>query len=175
MTLWTSAHQAYLSFTISQSLLKLMSLELVMPSNHLILWHSLLLLPSVFPSIRFFPTSRLFASGGQSIGASVTLMCSDGWKAQIPGLAKPYLHLFIWLHQVLVAALRSFIASYGIFHCGARSLWLWRVESVVVALGLSCSKACEILVPPQNIEPASPTLQGAFLTTESPGTSWHYF
>ena len=152
-----------------------MSIELLMPSNHLIPSCPLLLLPLVFPSIRFFPMSLLFASGGQSIGASVTLMCSDSWKPQIPERAKNYLHLFIWPHQVLVSALRLFIASYGIFHCGAWSLWLWRVESVVAALGLSCSKACEILVPPQSIEPASPTLQGAFLTTEPPGKSWHYF
>ena len=51
---WTAAHQASLSFTIFQSLLKLMSIELVMPSNHLILCHSLLLLPSIFPRIRVF-------------------------------------------------------------------------------------------------------------------------
>ena len=50
------ATQASLSFTISQSLFKLMSLELVMPSNHLIICHPLLLLPSVFPSIRIFST-----------------------------------------------------------------------------------------------------------------------
>ena len=53
-TPWTSACQAYLSFTISQSLLKLMSIELVMPSNLLILCHPLLLLPSILPSIRVF-------------------------------------------------------------------------------------------------------------------------
>ena len=53
-TLWTAAHQASLSFTISQSLLKLMSIELVMPSNHLSLCCPLLLLPSIFPSIRAF-------------------------------------------------------------------------------------------------------------------------
>ena len=51
---WTVAHQASLSFIISQSLLKLMSIQSVMPSNHLILCHPLLLLPSVFPSIRVF-------------------------------------------------------------------------------------------------------------------------
>ena len=52
---WTAARQASLSFTISQSLLKLMSIELVMTSNHLIiLCHTLLLLPSNFPSIRVF-------------------------------------------------------------------------------------------------------------------------
>ena len=54
-TPWTAAHQASLSITNSHSLLKLMSIESVMPSNHLILGHSLLLLPSIFPSIRIFP------------------------------------------------------------------------------------------------------------------------
>ena len=53
-TPWTAAHQASLSTTNSHSLLKLMSIELMMPSNHLILCHLLLLLPSVFPSIRVF-------------------------------------------------------------------------------------------------------------------------
>ena len=52
MTPWIAAHQASLSFTISQSLLKLTSIELVMPSNHLILCPPLLLLPSIVPSIR---------------------------------------------------------------------------------------------------------------------------
>ena len=54
VTPWTAARQASLSFTISQSLLKLMSIESVMPSNHLILYHPLLLPPSIFPSIRVF-------------------------------------------------------------------------------------------------------------------------
>ena len=53
-SLWPAAHQASLSLTISQSLLKLMSIESVMLSNHLILCHPLLLLPSIFPSIRVF-------------------------------------------------------------------------------------------------------------------------
>ena len=53
-TPWTPAHQAFLSITNSQSLLKLMSIQSVMPSNHLILCHPLLLLPSIFPSIRVF-------------------------------------------------------------------------------------------------------------------------
>ena len=53
-TAWTAACQASLSITNSRSLLKLMSIELVMPSHHLILCHPLLLLPSIFPSIRVF-------------------------------------------------------------------------------------------------------------------------
>ena len=71
MTPWTAARLASLSIINSQNLLKLMSIESVMPSNHLIC-HLLLLLPSVFPSIRSYPMNQLFASGGQSIGASVS-------------------------------------------------------------------------------------------------------
>ena len=54
VTPWTAAHQASLSITNSWSLPKLMSIELVIPSNHLILCHPLILLPSIFPSIRVF-------------------------------------------------------------------------------------------------------------------------
>ena len=54
VTPWTAAHQASLSITNSQSLLKLMSIVSMMPSNHLILCHSLLLLPPMPPSIRVF-------------------------------------------------------------------------------------------------------------------------
>ena len=54
VTPWTAAHQASLSITNSRSLLKLMSIESVMPSNHLILFHPLLFLPSIFSSIRDF-------------------------------------------------------------------------------------------------------------------------
>ena len=66
----TAACQASLSIIDSWSLLKLMSIESVMPSNHLILCRLLLLLPSVFPSSRVFFQSQLFASGSQSIRAS---------------------------------------------------------------------------------------------------------
>ena len=60
----------FLSFTISKSLLKLMSIELMMPSNHLILCCPLSSCPQSFPSSRAFPISQLFASGGQTIGVS---------------------------------------------------------------------------------------------------------
>ena len=71
VTPWTVAHQTSLFFTISWSLLKLMSIESMMLSNHLFLCCPLLL-PSIFPSIRVFSVSWLFASGGQSIGASAS-------------------------------------------------------------------------------------------------------
>ena len=69
-TPWTVAHQAFLSIANSWSLLKLMSIESVMSSNHLILCHPILLLPSIFPGIRVFSSK----SGGQSIGASALVL-----------------------------------------------------------------------------------------------------
>ena len=59
MTPWTTACQASLSFTTSQSLLKLMFIESAMPCNHLALCHPLLLLPSIFPNIRVFSSESL--------------------------------------------------------------------------------------------------------------------
>ena len=66
---WTEAHQTSLSFTISRSLLKLMSTESVMPSNHLILCHPLLLPPSIFPSIMVFSSESALCFRGPNIGA----------------------------------------------------------------------------------------------------------
>ena len=72
VTQWTAARQASLSITNTWSIPKPMSIELVMPWNHFILCRPLLLLPSIFPSIRVFPMSQLFASGGQRIGVSAS-------------------------------------------------------------------------------------------------------
>ena len=76
VTLWTAARQASLSITNSRSSPKLTSMESVMPSNHLILCRSLLLPPSIFPSIRgnirdSFQMSQFFTSDGQSIGVQL--------------------------------------------------------------------------------------------------------
>ena len=92
------------------SMLKLMFIELVMPSKHLILCHSLLLLPSIFPSIRVFPVNQLFASGGQSIGASASVLPMDiqGWfplglNGLVSLLSKALSRVFpsttVWKHQ----------------------------------------------------------------------------
>ena len=86
VTPWTAAHHASLSITNCQSLFKLMSIESVVPSNHLILCCPLLLLSSISPSIRVFffsPMNQFFRWGGQSIGASalasVLPMNIQGW------------------------------------------------------------------------------------------------
>ena len=78
-----AASQASLPFTVSWSLLKLMSIEFLMLSNHLMLCHSFILLPSIFLSIRVFPMISFFTSGTQNIGASASLivfpMNIEGW------------------------------------------------------------------------------------------------
>ena len=71
-TTWTAVRKAFLSFINSWSLPKLVSIESVMPSNHIIHCCPLILLISIFPSIRVFTISQFFASGGQSIGASAS-------------------------------------------------------------------------------------------------------
>ena len=80
---WTAACQISLSITNSQSLLKLMSIESVMSSNHLILYCPLLFLPSVFLSIRVF-SSQFFASGGQNTGSfSISISPSNEYSGLI--------------------------------------------------------------------------------------------
>ena len=74
---WTEACQASLPFTISQSLLKLISTESVMPCNPLILYHPFFSCLHSFPASGSFPMSWLFTSGGQSIGASA-------WESVLP-------------------------------------------------------------------------------------------
>ena len=112
VTTWTAACQASLSITNSQSLLKLMSIESVMPSNHLILCHPLLILPSIFPSIGvlLFLMSQFLASGGQNIGASasVLLMNIQDWfplgltgliSVLFKGLSRVFSSITIQKHQ----------------------------------------------------------------------------
>ena len=74
VTPWSAKHQAFLSFTISRSLFKFMSIELVMLSNHLILSALFSVCFQSFPASGFFPMSRLFASDGHSIGALATVL-----------------------------------------------------------------------------------------------------
>ena len=116
---WTAAYQASLSFPISRSLLKLMPIELMMPSNHFVLCCPLLLLSSIFPSIRVF-MSQLFPSGGQSTGASASAsvhpMNIQGWFPlgltdliflQSKGLSRVFSNTTVQKHQFFGAQLSS--------------------------------------------------------------------
>ena len=118
LTPWSAAHQASLSITNSWSLDKLMSIESVMPSNHLILCHPLLLLPSIFPRIKVFPISQSFTSGGQSIRvsalASVLPMNIQDWfplgmtgwiSLQSKGLSRVFSNTTAQKHQFFCAQL----------------------------------------------------------------------
>ena len=118
VTPWTAAHQASLSITNSWSLLKLMPVKLVMPSNHLILCHPLLLLPSIFPSIRVFSNGPFFASSCQSIAvsasASVLPMNIQDWfplgwtgwiSLQSKGLSRVFSDTTLQKHQIFGAQL----------------------------------------------------------------------
>ena len=98
LTSWTAASQSSLSITNCQSLLKLMSNESVMPSNHLIFSHPLLL-PSIFPSIRVFSNESV-----------LPIRWPKDWSFSIspPNI---FLKIFIWLCWVLVAAHQIFSCS----------------------------------------------------------------
>ena len=108
---WTPARQAFLFITNFWSLPKLMSIKSVMPSNHLILC-PLLLLPSIFPSIRVFSNELAITSGGQSIGASASAPVlpdvqdsfSLGWTGlislQSKGLLRVFSNTAIQKHQL---------------------------------------------------------------------------
>ena len=118
----TAACQASLSITNSQSLLKLTSIELVMPSNDLILCRPLLLLPSISPSIKVFPVSQFFTSGGQSWSSSFGISPSSersglisfrmGW---LQPSAKTCASLFVHpsLNHMYTASLRKGVPGFG--------------------------------------------------------------
>ena len=111
-TPWTTACQASLSIINSQSLPKLMSIELVMPSNHLILCYPLLLLPSILPSIRVFSNESALRIRCQSIGvsASTSVLSKNtqdwsplGWTGwislQSKGLSRVFSNTTVQKHQ----------------------------------------------------------------------------
>ena len=90
-TPWTEARQASLSITNSRSLLKLMSKQLVMPSNHLILCRPLLLLPSIFPSIRVFSKESvriMWPKDWSFSNLKNIVKDSEAWHAPIHGVTK---------------------------------------------------------------------------------------
>ena len=119
-TPWIAACQASLSITKSRSSLKFRSIESVMPSSHLILGRSLLLLPLSLPASGSFPVSQLFTWGGQSIGVSASALVlpmitqygsplgGTGWiSLQSKGLSRVFSNTTIQKHQLFSAQLSS--------------------------------------------------------------------
>ena len=114
MTAWTATRLASLYFTISRSLLKLMSIESNMPSNHLILCHPLHSGPQSFAASGSFTISWLFSTSGQSIGASASVfpMNTQGWFLSrltglfcllSKGLSRVFSSTTVWKHQFFSA------------------------------------------------------------------------
>ena len=114
VTPWTAARQASLSITDSWSLIKFMSIESVMPSNHLILCHPLLLLPSIFPSIRVFSNESAFLIRWPkywSFASTLVLPMNiqdwfplgwTGWiSLQSRGLSRVFSNTTVQKHQIL--------------------------------------------------------------------------
>ena len=117
-TPWTAARQASLSITNSRSLLKLMSIESVMPSNHLNLCHPLLLLPSVFPSIRVFSNESVlcirwpkywsfsFSISPSNESSGLISLGWTGWiSLQSKGLSRVFSNTTVQKHQFFSAQL----------------------------------------------------------------------
>ena len=125
VTPWTSVPQASLSITNSRSLLKIMSIDLVMPSNHLILCHPFSFCLQSLLASGSFPMSQLFAWGGQNIGvsasASVPPMNTKDWSPlgwtgwitlQSKGLARVFSNTTVQKHQFFSTQLSSLSNSH---------------------------------------------------------------
>ena len=125
MTPWTAAHQAFLSITNSQSLLKLISIESVMPSIHLIFVIPFSSCLQSFPSSGSFQMSQLFTSGGQSIGvsasASILPMNTQDFRMDwldllaVQGTLKNLLLIFQFSSVQSISRVRLFV-THGLQH-----------------------------------------------------------
>ena len=123
-TPWTAAHQASLSITNSRSLAKLTSIELVMPSNHLILCHPHLLLPSIFPSVRIFSRkSVLHIRWPKYLSFSFSISSSNKYSGLI-SFRIDQLHLL-----AVQVTLNSFLQ-----HHTSKASILWQVAFFIVQL-----------------------------------------
>ena len=142
-TPWTTAHQASLSFTNSWSLLTLISIESVMPSNHLILCHPLLLLPSISPSIRVFSNESVLCIGWPkfwSFSLSISMNIQDWFplgltvwiSLQSKGFSRVLSNTTIQKHQFLMLSFLYSLTLISIYdYCKNKNkkkqLWLYGV------------------------------------------------
>ena len=133
-TPWTAARQASLSITNSQSLLKLMSIESVMPSNHLILCHPLLLLPSIFPNIRIFSNESVLPIMWPKYWSFSFSVSPSSEYSGLISFRKSY--AYILFNKMISAMCFSRTISLGLVHLGlfTKSVnifdlrqWFWKV------------------------------------------------
>ena len=117
-TPWTAARQASLSITNSWSLLKLMSIESVMPSNHLILCHPLLLLSSVFPSIRIFSNESVLHIRWPKYRSSSSSNCPSNEHSRLVSFRMDWLDIFA-VQGTLKSLLQHHSSKASILQCSA--------------------------------------------------------
>ena len=118
MTPCTAARQASLSITNSQSLLKLMSIEWVMPSNHLILCHPLLLLPSIFPSIRVFSNESVLHIRGPKYWSFSFSICPSNEYSGLISFRIDWLDLLA-VQEILKSVLQHHSSKASVPQCSA--------------------------------------------------------
>ena len=193
-TPWTAARQASLSFTNSQSLLKLMSIESVMPSNHLILCRPLLLLPSIFPSIGVFSNESVLSIRCQSIGvsASVSVLPMNiqhwlplGWTGwislQSKGLSRVFSNTTVQKHQFFCCSAFFTVQLSHPYMTTGKTIALTRWTFVVKVMSLLLNKLSRLVI---TFLPRSKRLLISWLQSTSavilepppsPNKVWHCF
>ena len=129
VTPWTTAHHTFLSFTISQSLLQLVSIESMISSSRLILSHPLLFLPSIFPSIRVFSSElALCLKWPKYWSFSFSISPFNVYSGMISLLSKELSRLFsnitVWKHHFFGAHL-SLRSNFHIHTWLLKKLYLW--------------------------------------------------
>ena len=178
LTPWTAAHQASLSITSSWSLLKLMSIEQVIPSNHLILCRPLLLLPSIFPSIGVFSSESVLhirwpkywsfsfsisPSSEYSGLISFRIDCFDLLAVQ--GTLKSLLQQLISIYkQLIFTASDSVPGTFSVFTCNVASYNAYNTMRLVQQSPLSCSSAVSVICgqsKSKNIEQKVPDIKNS--------------
>ena len=118
VTSWTATCQASLSITNSRSLLRIMSIELVMPPNHLILCHPLLLLPSIFLSIRVFSNESVICISGQTFGVFIFSISPSNEYSGLISSRMDWLDLLaVW--RTLKSLLQHYSWKPSILQCSA--------------------------------------------------------
>ena len=132
VTPWTAAHQASLFFTISLSLLKLTLVESMRPFNHFVFCHPFSSCPPSFPASGSFPSSWLFASGGQSTGASasasvLSMKIQDWFPLGLTGLISLHTssHIAVW---------KLLLEGSAIAHLSQHRIWSMPVHNLHVSL-----------------------------------------
>ena len=165
MTLWTTAHEASLSFTTSQSLLKLISIESVMPSNHFVLCHSLSPCPQSFPALRFFPNEFALSirspkywsfniSPSNEHSELTSLELTDLTSLQSRRLSRIFSNTIVWKHQFF--STQPSLWSNSHIHTWLlenHSFQWWGFSNLNSELALSCDNFSFSTLPRQNVLP----------------------